>query len=257
MGCSLCDFLWTHISSDKSNSLNWSNEQTIPTSLSDTKVSQTGGCGNHVAVRGGQAVPRLWLLQNLIPQMMSVCASFPTFITLWALLWCVIDFGCSPEWQSRGWEGMGVPLPRRELAAPRVRAVLTPALVPFWEWGLPAVLLLCLQDRVVPGVTLRVTETVISQCCWFLRCLLRDNPALRTAPGGMGTGGAAISEESPGSQWVSHRSGCPGLGNCTLTSSAWFRLVLNERGHSWPRDLYSPARGKWFCSVFHLQLLCY
>lgn len=118
MGCSLCDFLWTHISSDKSNSLNWSNEQTIPTSLSDTKVSQTGGCGNHVAVRGGQAVPRLWLLQTSdSPNDECMCFLSHIHHTLslalvcdwfWLLPWVTVpwlgrDGGASPQ------EGVGCP----------------------------------------------------------------------------------------------------------------------------------------------------
>lgn len=43
MGCSLCDFLWTLISSDKSNRLNCSNEQTVPTSPQTPRCSWGSG----------------------------------------------------------------------------------------------------------------------------------------------------------------------------------------------------------------------
>lgn len=95
-----------------------------------------------------------------------------------------------------------------------------------------------------------MTETVISWHCWFLLCLLCDNAALRTAPGGARTGRAAICGKSPRSQQVSrsdgagltqrwHRSACSGLGNCSLSSSACFGLVMALRDGNHDPGIYT------------------
>lgn len=254
--------LWAHVSSDKSSRLSWSNEQTILTSLSDTKMSQTRECENLAAVYGGQAVTRLWLRQTSdSPSDKCVCFLSHANQTLglalmcdwfW-LLPCVIDLGCSPVWHSRGCEGMWVPLPRRELAALQVGAVLTPAFLPGWEWGLPAAFLCLLQDHVVPGLTLRVTETVISRHRWFLLCLLCDNAALRTAPGGVRTGTAAICGKSPRSQRVSRSDGT-GLRVLGLGTALWAPVPAS--GWSWLSEMAIMTQGFIHPCLWKVILRC-
>lgn len=216
MGCSLCDFLWTLISSDKSNRLNCSNEQTVPTSPPDTKV--------FVGVRQCH----VWC-KHLIPQMLSVCASVPILITLWPCSGVWLTLGHSPVCHSCGSAGMWVALPRWMLAALQVRAALTPALLPallsllvelqdlHWEW----------QQQGFPGT---------AGSAWWQSCP-------EGCSWGRGTGTATIRAvpRLPVGVTVMAQS-VSWAGSCSLSGWFWFSEI-----QSTPRDLYICAAGKWFC----------
>lgn len=225
MGCSLCDFFWTHISSDKPNRLNWSNEQTILTSLSDTKMSQTYGCENSVSVCAGQAVPCLWMMQtsdspndecvfflshiNQTLGLALVC-DWPWLLPCVTLPWLWRGVGASAQ------ESVGCPAgqscPGTCIPARLPGRAASSSLLPTRPCSFRAYMK---SDRNSDFLALLVSavsalwQSCPEDCSW-----------------GNGDRGRTICEESPGSQQVPHSPVCPGLGNCSLSSSACFRLVL-------------------------------
>lgn len=112
MGCSLCDFLWTHIS-DKCNRLNWSNEQTTPRCLRHMDVKSMA---LFVVVRQCHSF-EYDCCKHLIPQTINVFSSSPCW---WDSGPCSgVGLTLAVSWL---WRGVGALQVRAVLALPSCQA---------------------------------------------------------------------------------------------------------------------------------------
>lgn len=235
--------LWAHVSSDKSSRLNWSNEQTILTSLSDTKVSQTRECENLAAVQGGQAVTHLWLRQTSdSPSDKCVCFLSHANQTLGLALVC--------DWF---WLLPCVTLPWlwSDVGASAQERVGCPAGQSCPDTCLPA----RLGMRAASCFPLPLTRPCSSRAYIksdrnsdFLALLVSAVSALwqrcledcsRGSEDRESCNLWEVTEVSAGLTQRRNRSACSGLGNCSLSSSACFRLVMALRDGNHDPGIYT------------------